>query len=144
MDEVQARAELERRLLACLGEPRGVHPAAVLDLARHAAHSLYLRDERIAQLEGWLGEHHKAVREEERLSAIRLQQARDISRMTQAIWDNLRCVLLFCDARAFWHWRSEQVSAVWYNLALESDEQICFWFRKSPWFPPQAPAYVTP
>jgi hypothetical protein len=50
MDEMEARAKHEQNLLALVGEQARLD-RNVLDIVRNAAHSLYLRDERIRQLE---------------------------------------------------------------------------------------------
>lgn len=58
LDEIAERERLARNLLACIqrGEKTGQKwpTQEERDLARNAAHAIYLRDRRIGMLEAWL------------------------------------------------------------------------------------------
>ncbi|CAB4203498.1 hypothetical protein UFOVP1382_114 [uncultured Caudovirales phage] len=59
MNELEERAKHERNLLAQVGE-KARYDRDVIDIARNAAHALYLRDERIRDLEKQIAEWRAA------------------------------------------------------------------------------------
>ena len=57
MDEMVARSQIERKLLASIGRKgpyEWFNTAEERELARNAAHAIYLRDERIKLFESYL------------------------------------------------------------------------------------------
>jgi len=130
LDEREAREVLSRKLLACLGSPREGHSREVLELAAHAAQALWLRDERLANLEAWLDEYREGERRREQDLLDRHPE--DVERLRKIILARFGAMPTKRTILDFWRAASEQVSASWLSLASLSDEDICALFARSP------------
>lgn len=130
LDEAAAREEIERKLLACLGRPNAGHAREVLDLARHAAQAIWLRDERLRDLEAWLSEYRQADRERD--SALMGLHPEDVERVRRILFVRFGALPTRGTVLDFWTWASGEASATWLDASQVSPDRICEQFARSP------------